>query len=66
MQVDDSLTSARCHKLEFLDLQDNTFTESGSAAMAKALPSWKQLKQLNLGDCLLGPKGGIHLDIYVP
>lgn len=45
--------------LEFLDLQDNTFTQIGSAALADAFKSWPNLLTLNVGDCLLGPKGGI-------
>lgn len=49
----------RCHKLEFLDLQDNTFTEIGSSAIAGAFHFWPALKHLNLGDCLLGSKGGL-------
>ncbi|KAJ3303856.1 hypothetical protein HDV03_003425 [Kappamyces sp. JEL0829] len=48
-------------QLEFLDLQDNTFTEQGSKALALALPAWPNLKHLNIGDCLLGAKGGIHV-----
>jgi Ran GTPase-activating protein 1 len=44
--------------LEHLDLQDNTFTQKGSRALAAALPSWPKLHTLNLSDCLLRPKGG--------
>jgi len=44
--------------LEVLDLQDNTFTQKGSRALAAALPSWPKLHTLNLSDCLLRPKGG--------
>jgi len=50
-----------CKNLEVLDLQDNTFTERGSRAVALALPSWPHLRELNLSDCLLKPKGGIAL-----
>jgi Ran GTPase-activating protein 1 len=50
-----------CKSLQVFDLQDNTFTERGSRAVALALPSWPDLKTLNLSDCLLGPKGGISL-----
>ncbi|KAJ2909383.1 Ran GAP Rna1 [Coemansia aciculifera] len=46
-------------KLAILDLQDNTFTHSGSAALAAALPSWDALEHLNVGDCLLGSTGGL-------
>lgn len=49
-----------------MDLQDNTFTLLGSEALAKALPLWLELKELNLGDCLLGAKGGfVHLIIGI-
>lgn len=41
-----------------MDLQDNTFTLPGSQAIAKAFPKWPNLKHLNIGDCLLGAKGG--------
>jgi len=59
-----------CKDIEVLDLQDNTFKkvtdddeeilegENGSSALANALPSWPKLKVLNVGDCLLGKKGG--------
>jgi len=50
-----------CPNLEVFDLQDNTFTESGSRAVALALPSWPNLRELNLSDCLLKPKGGLAL-----
>jgi Ran GTPase-activating protein 1 len=49
----------KCAKLEYLDLQDNTFTESGSRALAHALPHWPSLKTLRVDDCLLSAKGGI-------
>ncbi|CAE6441381.1 unnamed protein product [Rhizoctonia solani] len=52
---------AKCSKLQILDLQDNTCTESGSRAVAESLKSWPDLRILNLSDCLLGPKGGIAL-----
>ncbi|KAI8821679.1 uncharacterized protein EV422DRAFT_427949 [Fimicolochytrium jonesii] len=48
---------ASCKNLEHLDLQDNTFTEGGSDAIAKVLPTWTNLKVLHIGDCLLGEKG---------
>jgi len=50
-----------CKDLEVLDLQDNTFTERGSRAVALALPSWPALKELNISDCLLKPQGGLAL-----
>ncbi|KAJ2606312.1 Ran GAP Rna1 [Coemansia sp. RSA 1722] len=45
-------------KLAVLDLQDNTFTHTGSQALAGALSNWSLLETLNVGDCLLGPTGG--------
>ncbi|KAJ2616069.1 Ran GAP Rna1 [Coemansia sp. RSA 1365] len=45
-------------KLAVLDLQDNTFTESGSRALAEALIKWEALEIINIGDCLLGSTGG--------
>lgn len=48
-------------KLRVLDLQDNTFTERGSVALADALPSWPHLHRLNVGDCLLSKKGGVAI-----
>ncbi|PVU95931.1 hypothetical protein BB561_001492 [Smittium simulii] len=46
------------YNLEHLDLQDNTFVLPGSKALAEALPNWKKLTALNIGDCLLGKQGG--------
>ncbi|KAI8590193.1 hypothetical protein BDZ88DRAFT_415848 [Geranomyces variabilis] len=48
---------SRCEQLEHLDVQDNTFTEKGSAALAKVVGGWKNLKALHIGDCLLGAEG---------
>ncbi|KAJ2596150.1 Ran GAP Rna1 [Coemansia sp. RSA 1285] len=45
-------------ELTVIDLQDNTFTHSGSAALAEALVKWELLETLNVGDCLLGSTGG--------
>lgn len=47
--------------LSTLDLQDNTFTLSGSRAIVAALPCWPKLTSLNLSDCLLGARGGVLL-----
>lgn len=47
-------------QLETLDLQDNTFTESGCDALVGALDAWStSLKVLNIGECLLG-NNSIH------
>lgn len=47
----------KCPNLEYLDLQDNTFGEPGSTAMAKALPVWTKLTFLNFSDCVLSNEG---------
>jgi Ran GTPase-activating protein 1 len=48
-------------ELEVLDLQDNTFTALGGAALAKVIPAWSGLKELGVGDCLLSARGGVML-----
>ncbi|OAQ99396.1 hypothetical protein LLEC1_03125 [Akanthomyces lecanii] len=45
--------------LQVLDLQDNTFTLRGSKALASIAPSWALLRELAVGDCLLGGKGSV-------
>lgn len=47
--------------LHILDLQDNTFTLMGAKALAKVTPTWASLKELGIGDSLLGAKGGVLL-----
>lgn len=44
-----------------LDLQDNTFTLMGAKALAKVTPTWTHIKELGIGDSLLGAKGGVLL-----
>jgi Ran GTPase-activating protein 1 len=48
---------SKCSNLNHLDLQDNTFTDVGSFALAEALPHWPQLSILNVGECLLRSPG---------
>ena len=43
--------------LQTIDLQDNTFTRTGSAALADVLPGLNNLVELAVGDCLLSTKG---------
>eukprot|EP00834_Sanchytrium_tribonematis_P003265 NODE_121_length_17861_cov_0.498480.p2 type:complete len:333 gc:universal NODE_121_length_17861_cov_0.498480:14746-15744(+) len=51
-----------CKKLEILDLQDNSFMWEGSEAFAdQLLPNLKQLKELNIGECLTKDKGGCYI-----
>ncbi|KAI9094607.1 hypothetical protein DFS34DRAFT_716600 [Phlyctochytrium arcticum] len=52
---------ANCEGLEHLDLQDNTFTQPGAKALAEALPRWKNLKILHVGDCLLSAAGSLEV-----
>ena len=47
-------------KITTLDLQDNTFTLTGSRACAETIVNWKNsLCVLNVGECLLGEDGSI-------
>lgn len=43
--------------LQIIDLNDNTFTEEGSLAMAEVLPDLQDLKVINFGDCLVRSDG---------
>lgn len=52
---------AKCEKLEVFDLQDNTFTLKGAQALAAAVPGWTGLKELGVGDDLLGARGSIKV-----
>lgn len=44
--------------LRVLDLQDNTFTTIGAKALSELVAGWPELKELGVGDCLLGARGG--------
>ncbi|KIV77652.1 hypothetical protein PV11_09439 [Exophiala sideris] len=52
---------SHCDSLEVLDMQDNTFTFQGARALAKALEGWSGLKELGVGDDLLGGRGAIKV-----
>jgi Ran GTPase-activating protein 1 len=52
---------AHLSHLETLDLQDNTFTAMGGAALSKVIRNWSSLRELGVGDCLLSGRGGIAL-----
>lgn len=52
---------AGCARLEVLDLQDNTFTHVGAGALAGVLDGWEELRELGVGDSLLGRKGGMRM-----
>ncbi|KAI9719549.1 MAG: hypothetical protein M1828_006178 [Chrysothrix sp. TS-e1954] len=43
-----------CKRLRLVDLQDNTFTSSGIAALAEVIPNWTELEDLGVSDCLIG------------
>lgn len=50
-----------CENLEVLDMQDNTFTLKGALALAKTLKGWSSLKELGVGDSLLGGRGAVRV-----
>lgn len=50
-----------CKDLEVLDMQDNTFTIMGAGALSEALSNWTKLKELAVGDDLLGASGSIKV-----
>jgi Ran GTPase-activating protein 1 len=52
---------SHCQELEVLDMQDNTFTVKGASALAEVVPKWTKLKELGVGDDLLGASGSIKV-----
>ncbi len=52
---------SKCSQLEVLDMQDNTFTFKGATALAKAIPGWTKLRELGVGDDLLGGRGAVNV-----
>jgi len=52
---------SHCQDLEVLDMQDNTFTVMGAGALAEVVPKWTKLKELGVGDDLLGASGSIKV-----
>lgn len=52
---------SHCKDLEVLDMQDNTFTVMGAGALSEVVPSWSKLRELGVGDDLLGASGSIKL-----
>ena len=48
-----------CEELEVLDLQDNTFTITGARALSQVAEGWKRIKELGIGDSLLGSRGAV-------
>jgi Ran GTPase-activating protein 1 len=47
--------------LQVLDLQDNTFTAMAARALSDVIHEWEGLRELGVGDCLLGARGGVML-----
>ena len=47
-----------CSQLETVDLQDNTFTSLAAKTLANVAPTWAELRELAVGDCLLSARGG--------
>ena len=43
--------------MQIINLNDNTFTEEGSLAMAEVLPDLQDLRVINFGDCLVRSDG---------
>ena len=52
---------SKCANLEVFDLQDNTFTFKGAIALSKAVKGWSKLKELGVGDDMLGGRGSIKV-----
>lgn len=56
---------AKCPDLQHIDFQDNTFTDDGAVAgleaWTEALPSWSELRTLNLSDCVLSTDGEVPI-----
>jgi Ran GTPase-activating protein 1 len=50
-----------CKDLEVLDMQDNTFTVMGAGALSEVVPNWTKLKELGVGDDLLGATGSVKV-----
>ena len=48
-----------CEELEVLDLQDNTFTITGARALSQVVEGWTKIKELGIGDSLLGSRGAV-------
>ncbi|CAK3985087.1 Ran GTPase-activating 1 [Lecanosticta acicola] len=49
---------SNCKILDTLDLQDNTFTALAAKTLSTVIPTWTELRDLGVGDCLLSARGG--------
>lgn len=47
-----------CAQLDTLDLQDNTFTSLAARTLANVVPAWMEIRDIGVGDSLLGSRGG--------
>lgn len=47
--------------IEVIDLQDNTFTITGSSTLAEILPNLTEIRELGVSDCLLSARGFIKV-----
>ncbi|KAI5278332.1 hypothetical protein KEM54_004676, partial [Ascosphaera aggregata] len=47
--------------IETIDLQDNTFTVTGSSTLAQILPNLTEIRELSVSDCLLSARGFIKV-----
>ncbi|KAI5306620.1 hypothetical protein KEM56_000052 [Ascosphaera pollenicola] len=47
--------------IEVIDLQDNTFTVTGSSTLVAILPNLTEIKELGVSDCLLSARGFIKV-----
>ncbi|KAF3898662.1 Ran specific GTPase activating protein An-RanGAP [Trichophyton interdigitale] len=48
-------------ELEVLDLQDNTFTMTGSRVLARVVTGWPNIREISLSDCYLKGKGALRV-----
>ncbi|KAK2741773.1 hypothetical protein FQN57_005517 [Myotisia sp. PD_48] len=48
-------------ELEVVDMQDNTFTMTGSRILARVVTGWPSIRELGLSDCYLKGKGVLLL-----
>ncbi|PPJ56310.1 hypothetical protein CBER1_00635 [Cercospora berteroae] len=49
---------SQCVTLDTLDLQDNTFTALAAKTLSTVVPTWTEIRELAVGDCLLSARGG--------
>ncbi|USW47746.1 Putative leucine-rich repeat domain superfamily [Septoria linicola] len=49
---------SQCSTLDTLDLQDNTFTALAAKTLSSVVPTWTEIRELAVGDCLLSGRGG--------